>query len=400
MPLSPHRRTLVLSLASLVVASMALTGGCSKHRAARSARMARQRAKYAVPHHVTVNTSDAGEQTGSPVERPIYLDVAPRTDVSKASAEMAQAANAFLASLDEQQRKTATFTFDDKERLNWHFIPRERKGLPLKEMKPQQQELAKALLKTGLSAEGFAKSDAIRGLENVLKEMEKGSGPVRDPERYFFTVFGKPDAKGTWGWRFEGHHQAFNFTLIDGKQIIATPNFLGTNPHEVRSGPMKGTRVLGAEEDQGRKLLDSLSEDQKKTAIFSSDAPKEIVTGNSRQAQIEGNAGIAYSELKPEQQQMLVGLIELYAHRLRDELATDDLTQIKSAGLDKVHFAWAGSLEKGKGHYYRIQGPTFLVEYDNTQNDANHVHTVWRAATGKDFGEDVLMSHYKSAEKN
>ena len=396
MPLSARRRLLLTSVL-LVGVSLAFTG-CAKHRANRAARMARARANRVVPHHVHVTTSDAGDQTGSPVEHPVYLDLpAAQPDVAKASAEMASAANAFLASLDENQRKAATFGFDDKERFNWHFIPKERKGLPLKEMKPEQQELAKALLKSGLSAQGFTKSEAIRGLENILKEIEKGSGPVRDPERYFFTVFGKPDAKGTWGWRFEGHHQAFNFTLLGGKQIIATPNFMGTNPHEVRSGEKKGTRVLGAEEDQGRKLVESLSDDQKKKAIFSADAPKDIITGADRQAHIDGNAGIAYAELKPEQQQALVGLIELYAHRLRDELARDDLAQIKAVGIEKVHFAWAGSLEKGKGHYYRIQGPSFLVEYDNTQNDANHVHSVWRAAQGKDFGEDLLKEHYQAA---
>src|SRR4051812_17834617 len=308
MPLPAHRRTLILSTAALMAASLAFAG-CAKHRSARAAKMARARAKYAVPHHVNVTTSDAGDQTGSPAEHPLYLDVPAQAGVTKASAEMASAANAFLASLDENQRKAATFPFDDKERVHWNFVPIERKGLPLKEMKPQQRELATALLKTGLSAQGLTKSDSIRGLENILREIEKGSGPVRDPERYFFTVFGKPDAAGTWGWRFEGHHQAFNFTLIGGTQIVATPNFFGTTPHEGRSGAMKGTRVLGDEEDQGRKLVDSLSDDQKKKAIYSADAPKEIITSNSRQAQIEGNAGIAYAELKPEQQQMLVGLI-------------------------------------------------------------------------------------------
>jgi hypothetical protein len=157
-------------------------------------------------------------------------------------------------------------------------------------------------------------------------------------------------------------------------------------------------RVLGEEEDMGRKLVLSLSDDQKKSAVFSTDAPKEIVSGVKRQAEIEGNAGIPYSELNQVQKEQLVTLIELYANRLRAELAEKDLSDIRAAGLDKVHFAWAGSLEPKKGHYYRIQGPTFLVEYDNTQNDANHVHTVWRSLQGKDFGDDILKAHYDAAK--
>jgi hypothetical protein len=317
--------------------------------------------------------------------------------LAKTAAEMAAAANAFLAALDEEQLKQAAFEFGSAERVNWHFIPRERKGLPLKAMKPEQQELAKSLLKSGLSARGFAAAEAIRGLEGVLREMEKD--PVkRDPEKYFFSVFGKPEAAGTWGWRFEGHHQSFNFTLVEGKSIVATPNFMGTNPGEVRQGDKKGLRVLGEEEDRGRKLVSGLSAEQKKRAIFSADAPKDIVSGTNRQAQIEGNLGIGYGELKDPQREELLGLIDWYAHRLRDELANQDLEAIRAAGLDNVKFAWAGSLERGKGHYYRVQGPTFLIEYDNTQNDANHAHTVWRSLQGKDFGDDLLKEHYEGAK--
>ena len=327
----------------------------------------------------------------------VYLDKPASPGLTGAATDMAQAATTFLAALDDDQRAKASFDFASEERVNWHFVPRERKGLPLKAMKPEQRVLATALLKSGLSAKGFVTSTAIQNLESVLAELEKD--PVkRDPEQYFFSVFGKPEAAGTWGWRFEGHHQSLNFTLVEGKAISATPNFMGTNPHEIRSGKLKGTRVLAAEEDKGRALVMTLSDEQKKQAVISADAPKDIVSGTGRTAQIEGHLGLAFADMNDSQKQQLIDLLELYAHRLRDELAAHDLESIRAAGMDKVKFAWAGSFEKNQGHYYRIHGPTFLVEYDNTQNDANHVHTVWRDLRGRDFGDDLLKGHYDAAK--
>src|SRR5215207_4772074 len=171
-----------------------------------------------------------------------------------AGGEMAAAATNFLAALNPEQQKKATYEFKHDERYNWHFVPRERKGLPLKEMAGEQRALAHALLSSGLSQRGFVSAVTIMSLEQILKELEKGSGPARDPEMYFFTVFGKPGAKETWGWRVEGHHLALNFTVVNGRAAAGGPSFFGTNPGVVRDGPRKGLRVLGAEEDLGRQL--------------------------------------------------------------------------------------------------------------------------------------------------
>src|SRR6266540_3283220 len=190
--------------------------------------------------------------------------------------EMAAAANNLLATLTPEQAAKATYALEDNERFNWHFIPRERKGLPLKEMLPEQKHLAHALLSTALSHRGYLKASTIMSLEQVLRDVEQGKGPTRDPELYFLTIFGKPDPKGTWGWRLEGHHLSLNFLLVDGKEIAVTPSFLGSNPGEIREGPRKGLRVLGAEEDLARQLVRSLKDAQKKVAIYTNTAPREI----------------------------------------------------------------------------------------------------------------------------
>ncbi len=309
--------------------------------------------------------------------------------------EMTQAANSFLAALTEEQRAVAAFEFGADERENWHFIPKERKGVTVGSLKPAQQNLAFALLSTGLSPRGFNKAATIMSLEQILQEIE---GPnrrfPRDPQLYHISIFGKPDAKGTWGWRYEGHHMSFNFTVVDGKFAAGTPTFLGTNPAEVRTGPRKGLRVLAAEEDLARSLMESLSPDQRKTAVILAAAPDDILTVASRRAEIGEPKGIAYSELSPEQRNTLDAIVYEYVGRLRGELAADDMLKIRKAGRDTIRFGWAGSLERGKAHYYRVHGPTFLLEYDNTQNDANHVHAVWRDFTN-DFGRDLLGEHLK-----
>lgn len=321
--------------------------------------------------------------------------------MEQVSAEMASAATAFWNSLTPEQQKKAMFGFEDDERLNWHFVPKVRKGLSIKDMTPGQRSLAMALLATGLSGHGFTKVQQIMSLEEILKEMEKGRGAVRDPEAYFVTIFGKPDAKGTWAWRYEGHHLSVNFTIAGGKAITALPTFLGSNPGEVREGSRKGLRVLAAEEELGRKLVQALTEDQKKKAIYSETAPKDIITAAIRKVDmktvVDGQDGLPASEMTPEQRDMLLQLLEEYARRHRGELANEELRKIHVAGFDKVSFAWAGATEPGKPHYYRVVGPTFLVEFDNVQNNANHPHTVWRDPAN-DFGEDILKKHYESAE--
>lgn len=309
---------------------------------------------------------------------------------------MYMAANTFLATLNPEQKKKAMFPFNSEERLNWHFIPKERLGLTYKEMTADQQKAAIALLQVGLSKAGYKKVDTIRHLENVLKEMENGS-PTRDPDKYYFSIFGEPSEKGTWGWRYEGHHVSLHWTALEGKIIASTPQFLGSNPGEVRSGPMRGTRVLAAEEDLGRALVTALTPEQRKEAVLDGPAPGDIITGAQRKAAILEDKGIAYKSLAKDQQGIFLTLLREYAGTQAAPIAKKRLDAVRKAGLDTIKFAWMGSLERGQGHYYRIQGATFLIEYDNTQNNANHVHSVWRDFKG-DFGADLLEEHYKHAD--
>lgn len=309
---------------------------------------------------------------------------------------MFEAATAFVGTLDAEQKQKAMLPFNSEERLNWHYIPKERKGLPYKAMTPPQQMAAHALLLVGLSKMGYKKVEAIRELENVLKALENGSA-TRDPVLYYFVIFGEPSANGTWGWRYEGHHVSLHWTILKGKIIASSPQFLGSNPGEVRSGPQKGTRVLAAEEDLGRALVKSLSAEQRAIALLSETAPGDIVTTNQRQVAILEDKGLPYSQLTKQQQGLFLSLLKEYATVQVPEIANKRLEAVRKAGLDSVKFAWMGGLEKGQPHYYRIQGSTFLVEYDNTQNDANHIHTVWRDFKG-DFGVDLLAAHYHTAD--
>jgi uncharacterized protein DUF3500 len=306
---------------------------------------------------------------------------------------MATAASAFLAALDPAQRAKASLPFNSAERLDWYFVPRERQGVPIKQMSSEQRQAARALLRSGLSARGFTKVDAILHLEEVLFTLE-GSA-MRDPELYYFTVFGRPSDQGAWGWRYEGHHVSLNWTVLDGRLVGTTPQFLGANPADVREGPQKGTRALAAEEDLGRALVTSLKAEQRAEAVLSTEAPRDILTGNSREAAIQEDKGIAYAKLSQDQQGLLLSLIQEYASTQPPAVAQARLARVK-AELPNVKFAWMGGLEKGQGHYYRIQGPTFLIEYDNTQNHANHIHCVWREFKG-DWGKDLLAEHYRTA---
>lgn len=308
------------------------------------------------------------------------------------AAEMAAAARAWLASLTPEQRARATFEFKHDERLNWHFIPRDRQGLPWGDLTPAQQHLAHALLASGLSHRGLVKASTIMSLETVLKEIEQGSGPLRDPVRYYFTVFGEPAPAGTWGWRLEGHHLSINFTLVKGHPA-ATPSFMGANPATVKAGPMQGLRALGPEEDLGRALVKSLTPEQRRVAVIADKAPPDIFTAAQRKAGPLEDRGIRAGDLTEPQRALLRRLVEEYVRRVRPELADAELRAILQNGPENIRFAWMGGLEPGAGHYYRVQGPTFLLEYDNVQNDNNHIHAVWRSFDG-DFGEDLLRRHY------
>lgn len=311
--------------------------------------------------------------------------------------EMTESANRWLNSLSDEQKEKATFNFDDELRKGWHFIPMERKGLPLSEMKPHQQQLGFALLQGALSHQGFRKAMNVMALEQILHEMENNS-PKRDPAKYHFFIFGKPSSKGTWGWRVEGHHLSLSYTIVEGKHVVSTPAFYGANPAHVKEGPHKGLRVLAAEEDLGRQLVRILSAEQKKTAIISNEAPDDVINGPDRDAAAALEpAGIAAKDMNEKQKKLLMRLLRTYVNKARNRLAKDDLKKIQDAGIENIHFAWAGKLKKGERHYYRIQGPTFIMEYDNTQNGANHIHAVWRDFDG-DFGEDLLKKHYESAQ--
>jgi hypothetical protein len=310
-------------------------------------------------------------------------------------ADMLQAADAFLASLRSEQRSKVLFEFEDAERLNWHFVPRARRGLPLREMSVEQQALARGILRAGLSQRGYLAASTIIELELVLREM--GENPaVRDPELYYFSIFGTPSHAAPWGFRAEGHHLSLNFTLIRDRLIATAPAFFGANPAEVRRGSRRGLRALADEEDIGRELVLSLDERQRAVALIAAATPRDIVTGNAARVEPLSPVGIRATELRPEQAAILVRLLEVYLGRMAEPLAAQRRATLQHEDFSEVAFAWAGSTRPGEAHYYRIQGPGFLVEYDNTQNDANHIHTVWRDFDG-DFGRDLLREHYRNA---
>jgi hypothetical protein len=267
-------------------------------------------------------------------------------------------------------------------------------------MTEPQRKLAHELLKAGLGQRGYLTATAIMELETILHAIENLGGRVgkqtRDPELYFFTIFGTPSPKSPWGWRVEGHHVSLHFSISNNTAVANTPAFFGSNPAEVREeGPKKGLRLLGSMEDPARALVTSLDDTQKKAAIFNDVAPNDIVTGTTVKIDPLTPPGVAAADLKAAQRDLLMKTIEAYTAQMADDVAAERLAKIKQAGIEKVTFAWAGPTELGKQHYYRIQGPTFLVEYDNTQNQGNHVHSVWRDFAG-DFGRDLLREHLKS----
>lgn len=310
-------------------------------------------------------------------------------------------AQSFIAQLTESQRSKTMLEFDSDERYNFHYIPKDnRKGIALKELNEKQRLAAFDMLKTCLSEKTAQKVSEIIALENVLKVLENQSATsdYRDPGKYYLSIFGTPEAGAIWGWRFEGHHISFNFSASDKKLVAGTPSFLGSNPAIVRDGPQKGKQVLKEETDKGFALLHALSKQELEKAIINETAPGEIITAASRKAMIDEPAGILYSELSPGNQQRMLQLLELYVRRYTKLFADEMLNDVKKAGLDKLRFAWAGNtqLQQGKAYYYRIQGPTLIIEYDNSQNNANHIHTVVRDLNN-DFGGDLLLQHYRAA---
>ena len=316
-----------------------------------------------------------------------------------AARRMADAANRFLAALSNEQRATATFQFPGDERYFWHYTPIARNGLLLKHMTGKQRQLALELMATGLSVRGNRQVQQIIDLEPTLREHEtiekREERWDRASELYYFSVVGQPGGSDPWSWRVGGHHVGLHFTVVDGELISPLPLFFGANPAEVDYGPGKGLRTLPEEEDLARELVQSLDANQRAVAIVDPVAPADILTVNYRAVTPEmTRSGLALSRMSGGQRDLLVRLIRHYVERAADDLAANEWARIEGAGLDGVTFAWAGPTEKARsnGHYYNVKGPTFMLEYDNTQNGAHHIHSVWRDFTN-DFGEDLLASH-------
>lgn len=311
---------------------------------------------------------------------------------------MVETAKAYLASLNPDQRKQTSFALDNMdERTHWLYTPFLRHGLTLREMTPAQRQLAEALVSAGLSTQGLVKAHTVMSLEQILYIAEKDGDMERDPNKYFVSVFGEPNEHGTWGYRFEGHHVSLNYTIIDGK-IASTPSFFGSNPAQVLDGRRKGLRALAREEDLGRKLVNSLTQDQRSVAIVNAAAPEDILTTNKRKAMLEGApTGLAYAKMTPAQKEGLEALVAEYASDFPPEIADKRMDQFRRLA-GQTFFAWAGGTERGQKNYYRVQTPEFLIEFDETQDNGNHIHSVWRDFKG-DWGEDLLAEHLKTAHK-
>jgi hypothetical protein len=309
---------------------------------------------------------------------------------------LAADASTWLESLDDAQRAVAVIPFGSDERFNWTYLPQVRKGLPLKDQTETQRDLALNVVQSALSAAGFQTTERIRSLEAVLRDDMGESGEVRDPNKYYLAVFGTPTDDGNWGLRYEGHHISLNFTMRGGAMVASTPQFFGANPQEVRVGPRVGFRAIGEYEDLGRGLLLSLDDAQRVRAVGPDKAPADILTRFDAVATPPDAAqGIAYTELTETQRAALMRILETAASIQRPGVAKARLQKLTDAGLGEIRFYWLGSSERGQPHYYRVQGPTFVFEYDNTQNNANHSHTVWRDFNG-DFGRDVLREHIQA----
>ena len=324
----------------------------------------------------------------------------------RSASAMRTTATTFLASLTPEQRASATFDFDSAERTRWNFIPPQafpRKGLTFRAMTEPQREKAHALLKTGLSQRGYMTAASIMELENTLGGLERAARGAglnaesfpREPLEYYVSVFGTPSEKGPWGWRVEGHHVSLRFIVVNGSVDVGAPSFFGANPAEVREGPKKGLRILAAEEDPARALVSALDAPQRAKAIIQNVAPNDIVTGNKVDINPLSPVGILAADLNPPQRQLLMQVVDAYTSAMAADIAADRMNRLTKAGVDQIAFAWAGEIERGRKHYYRVQGPTFLIEFDNTQNDGNHIHSVWRDFNG-DFGRDLLREHLKN----
>jgi hypothetical protein len=306
----------------------------------------------------------------------------------------AERAIAFINSLSEAQKNKSVFSFTDMGRYEFSFLPVymiPRRGLPLKELDSIQKNKFSELLHEFLSQEGVTKIKNIISLENVLKETERNQ--LRDEGVYSIAFFGMPGKDSAWGWKFEGHHISLNFTVVKN-EISFAPLFTGSNPAEIKEGPRKGFRVLKNEEDEAYALMNLFSAEQREKAVFSKQALSEIATFSASEAAPLKPVGIFLKEMTGEQKKQFDKLLDVYLNNLPPILAAKRRKKINAEDLNELRFGWAGSVERGRHHYFRIQGKNFLIELDNTQNNGNHIHTVWRDFYG-DFGRDLLMDHYR-----
>lgn len=339
----------------------------------------------------------------------------PKKAAANAAAQMASSVNRLIRTLTPEQKAKAMIPLKDAKREKWAFVPDKfvdggRLGLPMKEMNAQQQILTHAIPAAALSNRGYIQAMSVMALEKILHDMEN-KNPIRDSELYYITIFGKPDPKGTWGWRFEGHHMSIHVTVVDGHKFSVTPSFIGTNPAKLKDGPWKGVEVLDWEEQAALRLVNSLDDDQFDKALIKLDAPlmrdgkklnpvKEILTHQESSADrnLFKFRGIGWSDLKEDQQKFLLRLTNLYFNRFQQQVLKG--TRYKGSFKDgsKLSFAWIGGKKRGEQHYYRIMTDQFVIEFVNAQNNANHVHAVWREFDG-DFGKDLLGEHFKNHHK-
>lgn len=315
--------------------------------------------------------------------------------------DLSTKANIFLSSLSEELRAQTVFLLEGEERFNMNYVPLTRKGPRFHDFNEAQKAAAIDLLKSSLSEEGYRKTKEIRSLETILRVIENDDEdkmpdgrPRRDPLNYHFSIFGDPSSDAPWGWRFEGHHLSLNFTAADKAITSSTPTFFGTNPGVIRITGHKDKEVLKKETALSFELVNSLSPEQLKKAKFADVAPIEIITTTDRKVEGFEQQGIFYNDLNSDQKELFIDLINLYLNNYEKNFSEGYREKIKTAGMEKLSFSWAGSLEPGIPNYWCIQGPVLLIEYDNTQTDANHVHTVVRDPTN-DYGEDTLKRHYE-----
>lgn len=301
----------------------------------------------------------------------------------------------FLQSLNEAQLEQTNLPFDDLSRQNWHFFPGRmlfRPGILLEDLTSEQKDLAFNMLRHYLSESGYKKTKQIISLEEVLAEMEQNTD-FRNPEVYYIAVYGNPEKDSLWAWSFEGHHVSLNFTIVE-EQIAMSPRFLGAGPAIVPIGKRKGERTLAQEEDLGLELINSMTTAQRQQTIFQEASYWELVTATSTEVGPLDPVGIKFTDLQPKQQQILSKLIEAYISTMPEALAEQRLTALQQEDPAEIRFGWAGATEIGQPHYYRVQGQSFLIEFDNSQSNANHIHTVWRDFDG-DFGRDLIREHYQ-----